>query len=130
MLDNATLHDPISGAEIERAMSTFDDYETAAMRTCIHGYGLADHKALGWNALGLAGESGEVADEIKKVIGHGHELNRERLAKELGDVLWYVAALCNDLGIRMADVAQSNIDKLLDRYPDGFKQADSIHRTV
>lgn len=104
-------------------------YQLAAMRTCIHIYGALDHKALAWNALGLVGEAGEVADEIKKIIGHGHELNRDKLKKELGDVLWYIAALCNDLGFAMGDVAQANIDKLLVRYPDGFKQSDSINRS-
>lgn len=105
-----------------------NEYQLAAMRTCIHIFGEADHKALGWNALGLAGEAGEVADEIKKVIGHGHALNKDKLKKELGDVLWYVAALCNDLGLSMGDVAQANINKLAARYPDGFKQSDSINR--
>ncbi|HQR07023.1 MAG TPA: nucleoside triphosphate pyrophosphohydrolase family protein [Gemmatales bacterium] len=103
-------------------------YQLAAMRTCIHIYGSVDHKALAWNALGLTGEAGEVADEIKKVIGHGHELNKDKLKKELGDVLWYIAALCNDLGLAMGDVAQANIDKLKERYPDGFSQEKSKNR--
>lgn len=105
-----------------------NEYQLQAMRTCIHIFGSVDHKALGWNALGLAGEAGEVADEIKKIIGHGHNLNKDKLKKELGDVLWYVAALCNDLGLSMGDVAQANIDKLLVRYPNGFSQKDSRER--
>ena len=75
--------------------------------------------------LGLAGESGEVADHIKKYIGHGHELDREKLKKELGDVLWYVAVLAQQLGFCLGDVMATNIEKLEKRYPNGFNTEDS-----
>jgi NTP pyrophosphatase (non-canonical NTP hydrolase) len=81
-----------------------------------------------WNAIGLAGEAGEVVDTIKKAIFHQHGLNQTELTKEIGDVLWYVAALCTKLGIDMETVMQQNIDKLLARYPNGYSSQDSINR--
>lgn len=79
-------------------------------------------------ALGVAGEAGEVADYLKKVIGHGHALERDKLLKELGDVLWYVAVLANRTGISLEDVARENILKLRKRYPDGFDPERSKNR--
>ena len=107
-----------------------DEYQRQAMRTSIHPRGACGHHSLAWNALGLAGEAGEVADEIKKIVGHGHALDKDKLAKEIGDVCWYIAALCNDLGINLSDVAQANIDKLWKRYPGGFSQDASRNRSI
>lgn len=78
--------------------------------------------------LGLAGESGEVVDYLKKVVGHGHKLEKDKLVKELGDVLWYVAEICSAIKVDMGDVAQHNIDKLRARYPKGFSKERSINR--
>lgn len=80
-------------------------------------------------ALGVAGEAGEVADLIKKHVGHGHPLDKEKLILELGDVLWYVAALAESLNARMDDVASANAAKLRKRYPDGFDQERSKQRS-
>ncbi len=84
-----------------------------------------------WNALGLAGEAGEVADSIKKAVFHRHGLSgldRKLLAKELGDCMWYIAALCTKLDVSLSDVMEGNIEKLQHRYPDGYSSADSINR--
>ncbi|MGN7470367.1 nucleoside triphosphate pyrophosphohydrolase family protein [Brevibacillus sp. SAFN-007a] len=81
-------------------------------------------------ALGVAGEAGEVADMIKKVVFHGHGLDREALTKELGDVLWYVSQLAAWADIDLATVAMKNIDKLKRRYPVGFSEKASQERTV
>lgn len=78
--------------------------------------------------LGIAGEAGEVADLLKKHLGHGHDLDRDKLKAELGDVLWYVACLADRLGIRLSEVADANVEKLKRRYPYGFDSARSIHR--
>jgi len=78
--------------------------------------------------LGLAGEAGEVADHIKKHIGHDHTLDRDRVSKELGDVLWYVAEICTVLGFDMAEVAGQNLAKLGKRYPNGFDSERSRNR--
>lgn len=80
--------------------------------------------------LGITGEAGEVADLLKKHLGHGHELDKSALAKELGDVLWYVAAIATLNGLSLGDVAAANVAKLRLRYPDGFSEAASINRTA
>ena len=90
----------------------------------------SDQARLAIAGLGLAGEAGEVVDYLKKVVGHGHKLDRDKLVKELGDVLWYVAEICSAINADMSDVAQQNIDKLKDRYPDGFSSERSINRAV
>jgi NTP pyrophosphatase (non-canonical NTP hydrolase) len=78
---------------------------------------------------GLAGESGEVADLIKKQIGHGHDLDKDKLTKELGDVLWYLSQVAQQYEISLSTVATANIEKLRKRYPDGFTEAASKNRT-
>lgn len=80
-------------------------------------------------ALGLTGEAGEVADMVKKHIFHGHDLTTEELVKELGDVCWYLALMCNAIGVNLEDVMALNIEKLKTRYPDGFSEAASINRS-
>lgn len=83
---------------------------------------------LAWNAIGLAGEAGEVADTIKKAVFHRHPLDRHELIKELGDVLWYVAALCSKLDVPMSEVMALNIEKLRKRYPNGYSSMASLSR--
>ncbi len=78
--------------------------------------------------LGVAGEAGEVADLVKKFVGHGHALDKTKLVKELGDVLWYLSALCTLNGLTLADVAKTNVAKLQLRYPEGFSSEASINR--
>ena len=80
-------------------------------------------------AMGLAGESGESVDYLKKVLFHDHEFEIEKLASELGDVLWYVSGMCTVLDIKLEDVAGYNIQKLMKRYPEGFTSKDSINRS-
>ena len=80
------------------------------------------------SALGIAGEAGEVADLIKKEVGHGQTYDETKFVKELGDVLWYVADLCTLRGISLEEVARVNIEKLRKRYPDGFTTAASVAR--
>lgn len=79
-------------------------------------------------AMGLAGEAGEVVDLIKKHQHHGVALDREKLIREAGDVLWYLQYLCEVLQISLDDIALQNVYKLRLRYPDGFNTADSISR--
>lgn len=80
--------------------------------------------------LGLAGESGECCDIVKKYKYQGHELDEEHLKDELGDVLWYVAETASGLGITLEEVAQYNLDKLHKRYHgEKFHKEDSINRT-
>ena len=79
-------------------------------------------------ALGVAGEAGEVADMIKKHVGHGHTLDKIKLVKELGDVLWYVVALADLHNISLAQVMIENARKLRVRYPNGFSPEASQNR--
>jgi phosphoribosyl-ATP pyrophosphohydrolase len=74
-----------------------------------------------WNVIGLVGETGEVAD-LRTANLEGV------LAKELGDVLWYIAALCTRAGLNMGDVMEANIAKLRQRYPDGYSAEASQAR--
>lgn len=78
--------------------------------------------------LGLAGESGEVLDMIKKWIFHEKDLDREHLKKEIGDVMWYVAMLCESFGFDLDEILQMNVDKLKARYPEGFDPEKANHR--
>ena len=78
--------------------------------------------------LGLSGESGETLDMIKKFVFHEKELDEEHLKKELGDVMWYVAMICESVGFDLDDVMQTNVDKLKARYPEGFDTYLANHR--
>jgi NTP pyrophosphatase (non-canonical NTP hydrolase) len=79
-----------------------------------------------WNLTGLAGEVGEVIQTCKHAILDG-EINRDTLIKELGDVAWYLAALCTVLGIPLSTVLETNLAKLQARYPQGWDQSRSRH---
>lgn len=78
--------------------------------------------------LGLTGESGEVSDLVKKGIFHEKGIDLEHLKKECGDVMWYLSLICESCGFTLDDVMQTNIDKLIARYPDGFDTYKANHR--
>ena len=104
---------------------TLNEYQTQAERTA----GVASTKNRVLNCgLGLTGEAGEVADIIKKVYFQGHALDDEKLANELGDVLWYIAILAQTMGWNLEDIAKKNIAKLSARYPQGFDEERSRNR--
>lgn len=106
----------------------FDEYMELALRTA--NLGADSRTGLMINgALGLCGESGEVADAIKKTVFQGHPLVREKVAEELGDVLWYVSLVAYAIGYNLEEIAERNIAKLEMRYPKGrFDAEDSIRR--
>jgi NTP pyrophosphatase (non-canonical NTP hydrolase) len=79
--------------------------------------------------LGLTGESGEVADKLKKHLFHGHVLNAGELLYELGDILWYVSQAASALNINLSTIMEMNIEKLEKRYPGGFSSENSINRS-
>lgn len=101
-------------------------YQHEAMRTKAHYMSKQEQIING--ALGLAGEGGEVCDLIKKHLAHGHILQVEDVEKELGDILWYIAEICDALGLDMGIVARKNIEKLVERYPQGFSTEKSLNR--
>ena len=78
--------------------------------------------------MGLCGESGEAIDIVKKYLAQGHELDTEHLAKELGDIAWYLAETATAIGYDLDDIFQMNIEKLKKRYPKGFSVDHSINR--
>lgn len=81
--------------------------------------------------LGAAGEAGELADTVKKIVFHHHGFGSDqvdKLIKEAGDVMWYIALLADFLGCSMESIAEANIEKLKKRYPDGFDVERSKHR--
>ena len=104
---------------------TINEYQKLALRT----YNIKTKEGLLLNgALGLAGETGEVVDHIKKYFFQGHTLDKCLLIEELGDVCWYVATLAHGLGVDLETVMICNIEKLKKRYPDGFTVENSIYR--
>ena len=78
--------------------------------------------------LGLAGEAGETLDMVKKWVFHEKDLDVEHLKKEIGDVMWYVAMLCESFGFNLDEILQMNVDKLKARYPEGFDTARANNR--
>jgi NTP pyrophosphatase (non-canonical NTP hydrolase) len=88
----------------------FREYQRKAVSFAIYP---ATHKVL-YPALGLCGETGEVAEKVKKQVRDG-VFNRHEVAKELGDVLWYLSNLANDIGYNLDEVADINIEKLTSR---------------
>lgn len=123
---------------------TGNEYQKAALRTASltgknnrvspmveilleRGYPMNDLMLLN-GALGLGGESGEVEDIVKKSIFQGHQIDREHVAKELGDVAWYLAVAAAGIDYDLDTIFQMNVDKLWDRYPNGFDTEHSLHR--
>lgn len=83
---------------------------------------------ISWNAIGLAGETGEVCDLVKKGIYHQQGIDREKIKKELGDVLWYLSAIASNLGFSLDEVAQTNVEKLQARFPEGYSPERTTFR--
>ena len=102
---------------------TGNEYQKAALRT-------ANTKCRNLQncGLGLCGESGEVADIIKKHTFQGHPLDKKHIAEELGDVAWYMAVTAYMIGVPLDDILALNVEKLKERYPDGFSEDRSVNR--
>ena len=105
---------------------TINEYQELAMRTV--NPELDKNQMLINSVMGLCGESGEAIDIVKKWYAHGHELDREHLKKELGDIAWYLAEAATALGLELGDILETNIDKLRKRYPEGFETEKSVNR--
>lgn len=118
MSSSDTLHD-------------FDKYQELALRTASASSLQDTGTMLNTAALGLAGESGEIADHVKKVMFHGHPLDdatRDKIAKEIGDILWYCAMGAKGIGLTLGEIATMNVEKLKKRYPEGFSTENSLNR--
>ena len=112
-------------------MSEFDDYQALALGTASPESLVDERTMLNAAALGLNGEAGEIADHIKKVMFHGHPLDdatRDKIAKEIGDILWYCAMGAKGIGVPLSVIARMNVEKLKKRYPEGFSTDRSLNR--
>ena len=105
---------------------TINEYQKLAMTTLNPEIDKKDVLING--VMGLCGESGEVIDIVKKHLAQGHELDREKIIKELGDVAWYMAEIATVLDVELEDVLVQNIEKLKKRYPEGFSTEKSVNR--
>ena len=103
-----------------------NEYQKLAMTTL--NKELSQKDVLINSVMGLCGESGEAIDIVKKWLAQGHELDKEHLAKELGDIAWYLAEAATALDMSREDICQANIDKLKKRYPHGFDSQRSLTR--
>jgi NTP pyrophosphatase (non-canonical NTP hydrolase) len=103
------------GRREERDVLKFSEYEEIISQTAIYPeVGTGSKLALAYTALGLTGESGEFSEKVKKWVRDG-SIDKPLAVKELGDVLWYVAASSRELGYSLQDVAEINMVKLLER---------------
>lgn len=129
-----------------RTKMTGNEYQNLAMRT---NDGKCSNRMSGWfhgprfekepiitddggiinGILGLSGEVGEFSDMVKKWIFHDTDLDEEHAKKELGDVMWYIAMICESFGWSLDEIMQMNIDKLKKRYPDGFDTERANNRS-
>ena len=106
---------------------TPNDYQQAALRTAPGD--LPPERLLLNGLMGLNGEAGEAIDILKKHLFQGHELDTAHMAKELGDVAWYLAVSAQALGFDLETILQMNVEKLKARYPHGFDAGHSQHRS-
>ena len=106
---------------------TLNEYQKQAMTTL--NPELSKKDVLINGVMGLCGEAGEAIDIVKKHLVQGHDLDREGLIKELGDVAWYLAETAYALDVSLEEVCSRNIDKLRRRFPEGFSKENSINRT-
>lgn len=104
-----------------------NEYQQLALRTESHEF-ICDNSRLLQGLVGLNDEAGEALGILKKNMFHGHWFDREHLAKELGDVAWYLALSADAIGYKLEDILEINIDKLKKRYPEGFEVDKSINR--
>lgn len=119
-----SLMDIINWMGEDRNMD-FKLYQEMSKRTMPKPYGKASKVNY---AMGLAGESGEVVDYLKKVLFHSHPLDEMKLKHEIGDVMHFLVGLCTMYDFSLEECATLNVMKLGKRYPDGFSVEDSINR--
>lgn len=113
----------------EAAMRTNDRQAKSRLDSRLHGNMMVDLGEVLNASLGLSGEVGELNDMIKKFIFHGHDMEEVEFKKELGDICWYLALMCDACGYDLENIMQMNIDKLKRRYPVEFSEEQSQNRT-
>jgi len=107
----------------------FKEYQQLARSTAIYPN---KNNNFTYPALGLCGEAGEVAEKCKKIIrdqgGKWTRMNREDIEKECGDVLWYLANIAEEFCLKLEDIAEGNINKLLSRKERGVLKGSGDNR--
>lgn len=104
---------------------TPNEYQKAASRTIRKD--LPNHLCMYHALHGMVGEVGELHAIYQKEY-QGHQIDVTHLKKELGDLMWFIAEYCTAMGWDLEEILQMNIDKLKERYPEGFESERSIHR--
>lgn len=111
-----------------KKQSDFDMYQKVAKTTAIY----PREQAIIYPTLGLTGEAGEVANKVKKIIRDGTDKNNEdmvqAISSEIGDCLWYIAVLADDVGLKLSDIANANLEKLENRKKNGTIQGSGDNR--
>lgn len=111
----------MTGNEYQKlAMRTNDRQSERRLLTAVVTTPAIDLSGVLNGCLGLSGEVGEVMDMVKKWVFHEKPLDETHLKKEIGDVVWYVAMLCESFGYDLDEILQMNVDKLKARFPEGF----------
>jgi NTP pyrophosphatase (non-canonical NTP hydrolase) len=105
-------------------LNTFQEYQEFVKSMKVY----PERHAIVYPALGLSGESGEIAEKIKKWLRKDNELDKEALLLELGDPLWYITSLADDLGYTLQDVIDANVSKLTDRKDRGVLKGSGDNR--
>jgi NTP pyrophosphatase (non-canonical NTP hydrolase) len=116
----------VNKLEYQQKQMKMNQYQDLTARTALYFDDVVE-EITAWT-MGIAGESGEVADIVKKAVWHNHPWDHQKLAYELGDLLFYIARLSNVIGYSLDEVAVMNQQKLYSRYPNGFNSEDSINR--
>ena len=106
----------------------FGTYQDAADRTMNEDLDIDDAEKM--LLFGIAGETGELLNKIKKINFHGHLIGTDEIEEELGDILWYLANLTSIYGLSLEGVARNNVEKLEKRYPTGFSEEASRNRVT
>lgn len=125
LFDAVDAVNALSGVSTD-GIANFVEYQEAAMRTKMRDRSVKD--LLHEGVYGLIGEAGEVIDHLKKHLFHEHSLDTEYVKRELGDVLWYITLIADSCNLTLWEIAEGNISKLKQRYPDGFSQERSVNR--
>ena len=111
-----------------KKVSDLDMYQQVAKTTAIY----PREQAIIYPTLGLTGEAGEVANKVKKIIRDGTDKNNEdmvqALSSEIGDCLWYIAVLADDVGLKLSDIANNNLLKLANRKEKGTIRGSGDNR--
>lgn len=126
MPDSPSLNDPLSS----------DEYAALAHRTENVAYDLiktrltTQHIRLLHGAMGLCTEAGEIQDILKRTLFYGNTFDPIHLREELGDILWYVALICNEMDWSLEEIMRHNLAKLQARYPERFTDHHAVNRDL